>query len=51
MQLRVAGDEALEAAKDISVGIDEIITIPESTKLIRSKEVGRQLGALALCCR
>ena len=41
-----AGDDALESAKDISVGIDEIIT-KGSTKLIRSKELGRQLGALS----
>jgi hypothetical protein len=41
-----AGDDALELAKDISVGIDEIIT-KGSTKLIRSKELGRQLGALS----
>ena len=43
---KVAGDEVLEAAKDISVGIDEIKNTG-ATKLIRSKEVGRQLGALA----
>ena len=41
-----AGDDVLEAAKDISVGIDEIRT-KGATKLVRSKEFGRQLGALA----
>ena len=41
-----ADDDVLELAKDISVGIDEIIT-KGSTKLIRSKELGRQLGALS----
>ena len=41
-----AGDDVLEAARDISVGIDEIRT-KGATKLVRSKELGRQLGALA----
>ena len=43
---KAAGDEVLEAARDISVGIDEIRT-KGATKLVRSKEFGRQLGALA----
>lgn len=43
---KAAGDDVLEAARDISVGIDEIRT-KGATKLVRSKEFGRQLGALA----